>query len=65
MHDIVWFAKGRNILCQGRGSAANSAVCYCLEITSVDPARIAVFFERIRKRYHEGEWNRGKKARKK
>ena len=36
--DIVRFARSRNILCQGRGSAANSAICYCLFITSVDPA---------------------------
>ena len=38
VHDIVRFARGRGILCQGRGSAANSAVCYCLGITSIDPA---------------------------
>src|SRR3546814_19190847 len=37
VYDIVLFAKQRNILCQGRGSAANSAVCYCLGITEVDP----------------------------
>ena len=41
------FARGRGILCQGRGAAANSAVCYCLEITSVDPSRIKVLFERF------------------
>jgi error-prone DNA polymerase len=40
VHDIVRFARGRGILCQGRGSAANSAVCYCLGITEVDPARM-------------------------
>src|SRR5215471_9924766 len=47
VHDIVAFAKRRGILCQGRGSAANSVVCYCLGITSVDPARIDVLFERF------------------
>jgi error-prone DNA polymerase len=45
--DVVRFARSRNILCQGRGSSANSAVCYCLEITSVDPDRIEVLFERF------------------
>jgi error-prone DNA polymerase len=45
--DIVRFARRRGILCQGRGSAANSAVCYCLGITSVDPARMSVLFERF------------------
>jgi error-prone DNA polymerase len=45
--DLVRFARGRGILCQGRGSAANSAVCYCLEVTSVDPDRIDVLFERF------------------
>ena len=39
VHDIVRFARDRGILCQGRGSAANSAVCYCLGITAVDPGR--------------------------
>jgi error-prone DNA polymerase len=47
VHDIVAFARRRGILCQGRGSAANSAVCYCLGITAVDPARIDVLFERF------------------
>ena len=47
VYDIVRFARERDILCQGRGSAANSAVCYCLGITSVDPARIDVLFERF------------------
>src|SRR5450756_1865777 len=47
VHDIVLFARSRKILCQGRGSAANSAVCFCLGITSVDPARIEVLFERF------------------
>ena len=45
--DIVAFARSRNILCQGRGSAANSVVCYCLGITEVDPARMSVLFERF------------------
>ncbi len=47
VHDIVGFARRRAILCQGRGSAANSAVCYCLGITAVDPARSDVLFERF------------------
>ena len=47
VRDLVQFARSRDILCQGRGSAANSAVCYCLEITSVDPDRIDVLFERF------------------
>jgi error-prone DNA polymerase len=47
VHDIVRFARSRGILCQGRGSAANSAVCYVLGITAVDPARIDVLFERF------------------
>src|SRR5213078_4231848 len=47
VHDIVQFARSKDILCQGRGSAANSAVCYCLGVTSVDPARIDVLFERF------------------
>jgi len=45
--DIVRFAKSRDILCQGRGSAANSAVCYCLEITEVNPAQMNLLFERF------------------
>ena len=45
--DLVRFARSRGILCQGRGSAANSAVCYCLGVTSVDPDRIDVLFERF------------------
>ncbi len=45
--DIVRTARGLGILCQGRGSAANSAVCYCLEITSVDPDRVDLLFERF------------------
>ena len=47
VHDIVHFARSRGILCQGRGSAANSAVCYCLGITEVDPARMSMLFERF------------------
>jgi error-prone DNA polymerase len=47
VHDIVRFARSRGILCQGRGSAANSAVCYCLGITSVDPAQVDLLFERF------------------
>ncbi len=47
VHDIVQYARSQNILCQGRGSAANSVVCYCLEITEVDPARMAMLFERF------------------
>lgn len=45
--DLVKYARDRNILCQGRGSAANSAVCYCLGITSVDPDHIELLFERF------------------
>ncbi len=47
VHDIVRFARSQDILCQGRGSAANSAVCYCLGITAVDPARLDLLFERF------------------
>ena len=47
VHDIVRFARTRGILCQGRGSAANSAVCFCLGITEVDPARFDLLFERF------------------
>ena len=47
VHDLVAYARSQGILCQGRGSAANSAVCYCLGITEVDPARIEVLFERF------------------
>ena len=47
VHDIVAFARSRHILCQGRGSAANSAVCYCLGITEVDPSRMNMLFERF------------------
>ena len=45
--DIVAFARSRHILCQGRGSAANSVVCYCTGVTEVDPARMSVLFERF------------------
>ena len=45
--DLVRFARSRGILCQGRGSAANSAVCYCLGITEVDPQRMNLLFERF------------------
>ena len=47
VHDIVRFANSRGILCQGRGSAANSAVCYCLGITAVDPTQIDLLFARF------------------
>ncbi len=47
VHDIVVFARSRGILCQGRGAAANSAVCYVLGVTSVDPDRTNVLFERF------------------
>jgi len=47
VYDIVRFARSHNILCQGRGSAANSAVCYCLGITEVDPSRANLLFERF------------------
>ncbi|MDQ7743294.1 error-prone DNA polymerase [Hydrogenophaga pseudoflava] len=47
VHDIVAYARSQGILCQGRGSAANSAVCYCLGVTAVDPARSSLLFERF------------------
>jgi error-prone DNA polymerase len=47
VHDIVAFARSKGILCQGRGSAANSAVCYALGITEVDPSRMSMLFERF------------------
>jgi error-prone DNA polymerase len=47
VHDIVAYARSQGILCQGRGSAANSAVCFCLGITEVDPARMAMLVERF------------------
>jgi error-prone DNA polymerase len=45
--DLVQWARGRGILCQGRGSAANSAVCYCLEVTAVNPLQTTLLFERF------------------
>lgn len=47
VHDFVRHAREKNILCQGRGSAANSVVCYCLGITSVDPSKFKVLFARF------------------
>ncbi|HWG03851.1 MAG TPA: DNA polymerase III subunit alpha, partial [Beijerinckiaceae bacterium] len=47
MYEIVQFCRRENILCQGRGSAANSAVCYCLGVTAVDPTRVDLLFERF------------------
>ncbi|MGH8124618.1 MAG: error-prone DNA polymerase [Rhodanobacteraceae bacterium] len=50
VHDLVRFARNRGILCQGRGSAANSAVCYALGVTEIDPARMNMLFERFMSR---------------
>ena len=47
MYEIVSYCRRRNILCQGRGSAANSAVCFCLGITAIDPVRMGLLFERF------------------
>jgi error-prone DNA polymerase len=47
VYDIVEYARSKKILCQGRGSAANSVVCYCLGITAVDPSRMEMLFERF------------------
>ena len=47
VHDIVTFARSQGILCQGRGSAANSVVCYCLGITAVNPTEVDLLFERF------------------
>ncbi len=47
VYDIVRYARGQGILCQGRGSAANSTICYCLGITSVDPSKFDLLFERF------------------
>jgi error-prone DNA polymerase len=47
VYDLVRFARSRDILCQGRGSAANSAVCFCLGVTAVDPVRVDLLFERF------------------
>ncbi len=53
VYDIVRFARSQKILCQGRGSAANSAVCYCLGITEVNPAEMNLLFERFISREHD------------
>ncbi|RYD28862.1 MAG: PHP domain-containing protein, partial [Verrucomicrobiaceae bacterium] len=55
VHEIMEFARGRGILCQGRGSAANSAVCYALEITYVNPVEQKLLFERFLSG-EKGEW---------
>src|ERR1700676_852028 len=47
VYDIVRYARENGILCQGRGSAANSTICYCLGITSVDPTKFDLLFERF------------------
>ena len=47
VYDIVRFARSQGILCQGRGSAANSCICYCLGITEVDPGKVNLLFERF------------------
>jgi error-prone DNA polymerase len=47
VHDIVHYARAKGILCQGRGSAANSVICYCLGVTEVDPERVDLLFERF------------------
>ncbi|HVH11003.1 MAG TPA: error-prone DNA polymerase, partial [Gemmatimonadales bacterium] len=47
MYEIVSYCRRRDIMCQGRGSAANSAVCFCLGITEVDPERADLLFERF------------------
>src|SRR5947208_12528854 len=47
VHDVVAFARSKDILCQGRGSAANSAVCFCLGITSVNPDKSNLLFARF------------------
>ena len=47
MHEVVVWCRARGILCQGRGSAANSAVCYCLGVTAVDPVKMDLLFERF------------------
>jgi error-prone DNA polymerase len=47
VHDIVQFSKSKGILCQGRGSAANSVICFCLGITEVDPEKVDLLFERF------------------
>ncbi len=55
MWEIVRFCRQKGILCQGRGSAANSAVCYCLGITAIDPVRMGLLFERFLSRERAGE----------
>src|SRR4029079_18683463 len=47
MYEIVSYCRRRDIMCQGRGSAANSAVCFCLGITAIDPVRMGLLFERF------------------
>src|SRR5690606_7755999 len=47
VYDLVRFARNKGILCQGRGSAANSVVCYCLGITSVNPSKFKLLFARF------------------
>jgi error-prone DNA polymerase len=47
MWELVRFCREKDILCQGRGSAANSAVCYCLGVTAIDPVRMDLLFERF------------------
>ena len=47
VEDLVRFARERGLLCQGRGSAANSVICYCLGVTAVDPSKVALLFERF------------------
>ena len=51
VEDIVRFARSQDILCQGRGSSANSAVCYCLGITAVNPDKATLLFERFLSRH--------------
>ena len=58
VYDIVRFARSQGILCQGRGSAANSAVCYCLGITAVDPAESRLLFERFISRERQPSFGR-------
>ncbi|MDM0011949.1 error-prone DNA polymerase [Variovorax sp. J22P168] len=53
VEDIVRFARSQNILCQGRGSSANSAVCFCLGITAIDPAKGHLLFERFLSRHRK------------
>ena len=47
VYDVVRYARSQGILCQGRGSAANSAVCYCLGVTAIDPTKFDLLFERF------------------